>query len=372
MVQSSIYLRHPLPTNTFPIQLDDIKTPIYFPKAPYPQQVAFVKSMAEAIINGSNALLESPTGTGKTLSILATSIGLLYHNQQTEIPSTAAILGASVEIKNTERRGELRLEPMQEPLTAEGLRAELSRRQHEQQLGRAPAIGLSELIDATRKSGGGTTTTGATSGRKGRVYYGSRTHSQLQQLLVELRSIPYIVTSTVLASRDRLCVLQDVQSSPPGEIAKKCGDAVKAGSCKYYSNYRHNTGNMKNTLKDMAGKIMDVEELYTYGKSMCICPYYASKDMIPLSHIVFLPYNYLTDEDLQLSEEHMEGAVVVFDEAHNAGASFEEGASCTIDNSVLSRALDEVKTIERQDIALGRTEKAFACSRVTEHLKKIM
>ena len=43
---------------------------VYFPFKPYQCQVDFMTKVIKALNNGENALLESPTGTGKTLSLL--------------------------------------------------------------------------------------------------------------------------------------------------------------------------------------------------------------------------------------------------------------------------------------------------------------
>ena len=44
--------------------------PITFPFPPYPLQLTFMASMLEALQGMQHALLESPTGTGKTLCLL--------------------------------------------------------------------------------------------------------------------------------------------------------------------------------------------------------------------------------------------------------------------------------------------------------------
>eukprot|EP01035_Chromulina_nebulosa_P020422 gene20422-26501_t len=54
------------------IVIDSIN--IDFPKDPYPNQVEYMKKVIEALNKKQNALLESPTGTGKTLSLLCATI----------------------------------------------------------------------------------------------------------------------------------------------------------------------------------------------------------------------------------------------------------------------------------------------------------
>lgn len=53
---------------------------ISFPFQPYPTQMVMMDKLLRAIREGSNALLESPTGTGKSLSLLCSSLAW----QQTE------------------------------------------------------------------------------------------------------------------------------------------------------------------------------------------------------------------------------------------------------------------------------------------------
>ena len=44
---------------------------MYFPYEPYEVQVEYMRNVILALNNKSNALLESPTGTGKTLCLLS-------------------------------------------------------------------------------------------------------------------------------------------------------------------------------------------------------------------------------------------------------------------------------------------------------------
>lgn len=54
---------------------DDIK--IYFPYEPYPCQVDYMRAVIKSLKEGKNAALESPTGTGKTLSLLCATLAFI-------------------------------------------------------------------------------------------------------------------------------------------------------------------------------------------------------------------------------------------------------------------------------------------------------
>ena len=56
---------------------------VYFPYDPYKPQVAYMTSVIKALNEGQNGLLQSPTGTGKTLSLLCATLAWLRHYYET-------------------------------------------------------------------------------------------------------------------------------------------------------------------------------------------------------------------------------------------------------------------------------------------------
>lgn len=59
----------------------------YFPYPPYTEQSELVSSIQQTIVSSQNAIIESPTGTGKTLCLLISSLSALniMHNPKTKI-----------------------------------------------------------------------------------------------------------------------------------------------------------------------------------------------------------------------------------------------------------------------------------------------
>ncbi len=55
-----------------------------------------MKSVIQALNNKTNALLESPTGTGKTLCLLCASLAWLRHRRETNICKNHAIITISL------------------------------------------------------------------------------------------------------------------------------------------------------------------------------------------------------------------------------------------------------------------------------------
>ena len=56
---------------------------IHFPYKPYKVQKEYMKTILKTLINKKNAILESPTGTGKTLSLLTSSLAYLKEKKKT-------------------------------------------------------------------------------------------------------------------------------------------------------------------------------------------------------------------------------------------------------------------------------------------------
>jgi regulator of telomere elongation helicase 1 len=52
-------------------------TKVYFPYEPYKVQVEYMQNVMDALKLSGNAVLESPTGTGKTLCLLASVLSFV-------------------------------------------------------------------------------------------------------------------------------------------------------------------------------------------------------------------------------------------------------------------------------------------------------
>ncbi|CAI4862528.1 CIC_collapsed_G0057040.mRNA.1.CDS.1 [Saccharomyces cerevisiae] len=90
--------------------------------------------------------------------------------------------------------------------------------------------------------------------------------------------------------------------------------------CMFYQNtneWRHCPDTL--ALRDMIfSEIQDIEDLVPLGKSLGICPYYASREALPIAEVVTLPYQYLLSESTRSSLQiNLENSIVIIDEAHN-------------------------------------------------------
>ena len=160
----------------------------------------------------------------------------------------------------------------------------------------------------------------------GKIIYTTRTHSQISQVMRELRKTCYKPRTAVLASRDRSCVNSDIRKNISGNILNiKCRkNCVK---CAYYNGVLSDKREKNNML--------DIEELFKNGKEQTFCPFYQQIEIAKsYSDIVFMPYNYIFDEDIsKIMEINITNDIIIIDEAHNIRRVCEDSKSIEIKNT---------------------------------------
>lgn len=126
-----------------------------------------------------------------------------------------------------------------------------------------------------------------------KIYYATRTHAQIKQVIKEFSRTHYRHTSMViLASRAHMCINQLVNSVP--DKNEKCKELVKQRGCTYYTGSTK-LGKQEYLKSKGLNTAWDIEDIIKVGKKDIACPYYASHNLIDDALIVFCPYNYLID-----------------------------------------------------------------------------
>lgn len=263
-------------SRSYLVQVDDI--PVYFPYEPYPGQRLYIEAVIRALNGKHNAMLESPTGTGKTLCLLTATLAWLKNQRE---------------------------------------KAHRKKQSEEQQY--TPPI---------------------------RIIYTSRTHSQLRQVVRELKATCYRPVMSVVGSRDVTCINMDLRDYTGRMKNLKCKEETKKSRCQYFNkNDKGNIINLKNKIA-ISRTVVDIEELSTWGKDCNTCPFYTMKAVSDVADILFMPYNYLTDKNIRDTyTTKIQGSILVFDEAHNIEKSAEEGASVAISTWDISQAIGELDTV---------------------------
>ncbi|KDO28776.1 hypothetical protein SPRG_19987 [Saprolegnia parasitica CBS 223.65] len=181
----------------------------------------------------------------------------------------------------------------------------------------------------------------------GKIIYSSRTHTQLKQVVKELKQTAYKPKVAILGSREHLCVHPEISKMRGTQQNHSCRQAAKQMRCIFKSGYDQ-------SKKGGNPRIMDIEELVTVNRERQICPFYASRDMLSKANVIFMPYNYLVDPPLRASlGVSLENAILIFDEAHNVESIASEAASYSLSTEDIQGCIKEAQECHRM-IATSR------------------
>ncbi|XP_004461898.2 ATP-dependent DNA helicase DDX11 isoform X2 [Dasypus novemcinctus] len=170
-----------------------------------------------------------------------------------------------------------------------------------------------------------------------KIYYCSRTHSQLAQFVHEVQKSPFGKETRLvsLGSRQNLCVNEDVKNLGSVQLINdRCMEMQRSrhekknkaeeekpkrrrqesmAACPFYS-YEQ----MQLLRDEILVEVKDIEQLVTLGKEARACPYYGSRFAIPAAQLVVLPYQILLHAATRKAAGvRLQGQVVIIDEAHN-------------------------------------------------------
>ncbi|KFP76950.1 Regulator of telomere elongation helicase 1, partial [Acanthisitta chloris] len=269
-----------------------------FPFQPYPCQEAYMAKVLECLQKKVNGILESPTGTGKTLCLLCSTLAWREHFKDT--------ISAR---KIAQRMNGVELFP-ERPMSSWGNAA-------------TDADVPTYYTDIPK------------------IIYASRTHSQLTQVINELKNTVY-PKICVLGSREQLCINPEVKRQESNHVQiYMCRMKVMARACHFYNNVEE-----KSTERELIESIMDIEDLVKNGNKHRACPYYLSRSLKQQADIIFMPYNYLLDAKSRKAHNlDLKGTVIILDEAHNVEKLCEESSSFDLTPYDVASAMDALNLV---------------------------
>ena len=178
----------------------------------------------------------------------------------------------------------------------------------------------------------------------GKILYTTRTHSQITQIIRELRKTCYKPKTAILSSRDYSCVNDEIKKNQTGTgkitgtiLNIKCRKFSK--KCPFYKGINPEINEKVN--------MMDIEDLVKIGKKLTFCPFYQQYETAKnSSDIVFMPYNYIFDEDInKIMEIDIENSIIIIDEAHNVRKVCEDSKSVEIKSTDFEDIILDLKNI---------------------------
>ncbi|KAL0576051.1 ATP-dependent DNA helicase chl1 [Marasmius crinis-equi] len=362
-----------------------LPTPDQFPAFPYSPpyeiQVDLMRHLYTSIENRQVTIVESPTGTGKTLSLLCASMTWLRDEKDRARKGKLGSLdgdNATVEdwvMEQTRERMRREMEAEEQEyetkLANARKREKALRAKQNARVIKKPRISehpqdpvtddddsflpeeedeednISPAVKALMAKLEGRSQQDSETPTCTKIYYASRTHSQLTQVLPELQrlklrheshtsALSHLTTkrkrgdedatldetcnrTVALGSRKHLCINDSLRSKAT-DIDEACRELLGEKS-------DHRCPHLPaaiddHVMNDFRDEILatpkDIEDLATAGRLSNVCPYFASRRAIPQAELVTLPYNLL----LQKSSREALGIdltnqIVVVDEAHN-------------------------------------------------------
>ncbi|ODQ79644.1 hypothetical protein BABINDRAFT_162020 [Babjeviella inositovora NRRL Y-12698] len=322
------------------------------PYTPYPIQIDLMTAIYETIDgNYKVGIFESPTGTGKTLSIICATMTWLREYKRKPVQDSddepewvkkayrKAVLDRALSAAERYERHLQELENLSQPVHALEPRKKKPRPKDDDDFIPDDYYSDDETIQSKSdkmqqeiqelllKVDGRQDSAELVNECDVSILFSSRTHSQLNQFASQLRLAdfpssfegPERVKFLPLASRKQLCIHPRVSKyKDVTAINDACVDLQKGGKegCEFLP--KTESGLVKQFTDLNFTKIRDIEDLGRLGEDLHVCPYYSARSGVALSEIVALPYQLLlqksTRESIKLS---LKNAIVVIDEAHN-------------------------------------------------------
>ncbi|KAK0441552.1 helicase C-terminal domain-containing protein [Armillaria borealis] len=380
-----------------------LPTPDEFPafpySPPYPIQVELMRHLYTSIEGRKVTIVESPTGTGKTLSLLCASLTWITDEKNRARKGKMAALGESdqddsdwvaAQTRERLRRDMEDQENEYEERLAKARKKEVElRRMARARVSKKPKMKeKSKPIDDEEDDHVYLPETEAAEDdnispavrslmakyinilyrlEKGsrrdllddeeltctKIYYASRTHSQLTQIIPEMKrlklfpvnnqatcssaalprkrvaeesddeididsAISYSRTVS-LGSRKQLCINDELRAKKK-DLDEGCRELLNEKGdkrCQFLppigDDYR-----MTEFRDQILASPKDIEDLATAGRIANLCPYFGSRRAIPQAELVTLPYNLLLQKSAREALGiDLKDQIVIIDEAHN-------------------------------------------------------
>jgi len=176
----------------------------------------------------------------------------------------------------------------------------------------------------------------------GSIIYSTRTHSQITQVIGELKKTCYRPKIGILSSREFSCINTELKRSlNPSVLDVKCSRDHK--NCKFYKN-------IESGYNDNLGCV-DIEEIINKAKAKQYCPFYVQRYKIKKGKcdLIFIPYNYIFIKEIRETLGlNLTNNILIIDEAHNVSQNCEEAKSVELIYKDLEEMKKDLKEILKE------------------------
>lgn len=219
-----------------------------------------------------------------------------------------------------------------------------------------------------------------------KIFFCSRTHSQLSQFIGELKKSPYSknVSVVTLTSRQNYCINKNVKKLKHLNLINECclqlqrkkttvKDEKDLKRRKTTTNCPFIPGNQDLLLGEILIQIQDIEEIVQKGENLKTCTYYTSRKAIPYSQLILVPYNSILHKNTRVSSGiNLKGNVLIIDEAHNLLEAIEKMHSVVITGKNLLHCYNQLCQYQKRFQNLFSAKNVLSLSQLNFCLRKLL
>ena len=279
----------------------------------YKEQLQYMTELKRILDAKGHGLLEMPTGTGKTVSLLS-----LITSYQYAHPDAGKLIYCTRTVPEMGKAID-----------------ELKRVMHYRKQVLSSTTSLSSSNPTTT-----TITSSSSSPSANKVnHFGE---DILAVCLSSRRNM--CIHPDVVEKSDREAVDADCRSMTASWVRQRAETDKSVKICDFFEGYDKN-----GTDADLRG-IYNLDDIKQLGKERNWCPYFLTRHIISYANVVVYNYQYMLDPKIAslISRELEEKSIVVFDEAHNIDNVCIEALSVTLDRRTLELANQNLYTLEKE------------------------
>ena len=266
------------------VNINETKIPerieFYFPFPPYPSQKLMIKTLITSFINSTNTIIESPTGTGKTLTMCAAIDSYLNLDHEPNKLLKTFTTDPQAQKIYILSRTHTQLKQIHRCLNEN--------------------YNISVTTLGSRKS-----------------YCLKQVDNNTCRNLRKKNHCKYFLGVSKMVKK-----VLNSEAAP-----EYVDDSVEKRRMPFPLNIEH----PKNSNKEVSVPKFDIESLNKFGMKCNGCPYYVSRELNTSSVVTLAPYNYLFDPMISRSTSlELNKSIIIIDEAHNIDGVCRDSGSLTL------------------------------------------